>query len=256
MPHQPNLTGTARAYRPDGSLLAKGDAAEGHRRLRGVVAGVGDAWMRCHDLVVRQAHHEVYSTSCGTSVLSSSKDEVRDFLDQCIGAGFLAFAGDDAVASAGPLARWPGGSVLLRSPALAATIANPIAAFSGLDKITGRITKFDVYIDETVQFGALQITPRACYTRPADRGAADQRLRRGRPGEPAADGAAHLHRLDVRRQPRAQRHRPRGLRHLARRLQNDERHAAAAEPGAGSRAGAVAATRGRRRGRTRRCWGR
>ena len=52
------------------------------------------------------------------------------------------------------------------APALAETIANPVAAFSGLDKITGRITNFDVYIDETVQFGALQITPRACYTRP------------------------------------------------------------------------------------------
>ncbi len=51
-------------------------------------------------------------------------------------------------------------------PASAQTIANPVAAFSGLDKITGRITNFDVYINETVQFGALQITPRACYTRP------------------------------------------------------------------------------------------
>lgn len=52
------------------------------------------------------------------------------------------------------------------SPAAAVTIANPVAAFSGLDKITARITNFDVYIGETVQFGALQITPRACYTRP------------------------------------------------------------------------------------------
>jgi hypothetical protein len=51
-------------------------------------------------------------------------------------------------------------------PALAQTIANPIATFAGLDKITGRITQFDVYMDETVLFGALQITPRACYTRP------------------------------------------------------------------------------------------
>ena len=58
------------------------------------------------------------------------------------------------------------GLVLLATPALAETISNPIAAFSGLDKITGRITNFDVYIDETVQFGALQITPRVCYTRP------------------------------------------------------------------------------------------
>ncbi len=46
-------------------------------------------------------------------------------------------------------------------------IANPIAVFSGLDKITGRIISFDVYIDETVQFGALQVTPRVCYSRPS-----------------------------------------------------------------------------------------
>ena len=39
--------------------------------------------------------------------------------------------------------------------------------FSGLDKITGQIISFDVNIGETVQFGALQLTPRACYTRPA-----------------------------------------------------------------------------------------
>ncbi|MBU1175517.1 MAG: DUF2155 domain-containing protein [Alphaproteobacteria bacterium] len=52
------------------------------------------------------------------------------------------------------------------APALAESIANPVATFDGLDKITGRITTFDVYIDETVQYGSLQITPRACYTRP------------------------------------------------------------------------------------------
>ena len=52
--------------------------------------------------------------------------------------------------------------------ARAETIANPIAEFAGLDKITGRIIKFDVYIDETVQFGALQLTPKACHTRPAN----------------------------------------------------------------------------------------
>lgn len=44
-------------------------------------------------------------------------------------------------------------------------IANPIAQFSGLDKITGRIFSFDVAMDETVQFGALQVTPRICNTR-------------------------------------------------------------------------------------------
>lgn len=47
----------------------------------------------------------------------------------------------------------------------AARVTNPVAVFSGIDKITGRITTFDVYIGETVQFGALQVTPRVCYSR-------------------------------------------------------------------------------------------
>ena len=51
-------------------------------------------------------------------------------------------------------------------PALAQRIENPVAEFTGVDKITGRIITFDVYIDETVQFGALQVTPRVCYTSP------------------------------------------------------------------------------------------
>ncbi|MFC5755514.1 MULTISPECIES: DUF2155 domain-containing protein [unclassified Rhizobium] len=54
---------------------------------------------------------------------------------------------------------------LLSNPAQAARIDNPVAVFSGLDKITGRITTFDVYVNETVQFGALQVTPKACYSR-------------------------------------------------------------------------------------------
>ncbi|CAN7251893.1 DUF2155 domain-containing protein [Rhizobium rhizogenes] len=54
---------------------------------------------------------------------------------------------------------------LLPPTAEAARISNPVAVFSGLDKITGRITTFDVYLNETVQFGALQVTPKACYSR-------------------------------------------------------------------------------------------
>ncbi|MEO0544606.1 MAG: DUF2155 domain-containing protein [Pseudomonadota bacterium] len=53
-----------------------------------------------------------------------------------------------------------------QSRALAERTAEPVAIFAGIDKITGRIINFDVYIDETVQFGALQITPRVCYSRP------------------------------------------------------------------------------------------
>ncbi|GEP00721.1 DUF2155 domain-containing protein [Methylobacterium haplocladii] len=55
---------------------------------------------------------------------------------------------------------------LAASPAQADKIKNPTAVFSGLDKITGRIVSFEVAVDETVQFGALQLTPRVCYSRP------------------------------------------------------------------------------------------
>ena len=58
--------------------------------------------------------------------------------------------------------RW----VSARFPPPADKIKNPTAVFSGLDKITGRIVSFEVAVDETVQFGALQLTPRVCYTRP------------------------------------------------------------------------------------------
>src|SRR3546814_3964268 len=49
--------------------------------------------------------------------------------------------------------------------ASAERLSNPVAVFAGIDKITGRITTFDVYIDETVQYGALQVTPQVCYSR-------------------------------------------------------------------------------------------
>ena len=56
--------------------------------------------------------------------------------------------------------------VLMSSVAQADKIKHPTAVFSGLDKITGRIISFEVATDETVQFGSLQITERACFTRP------------------------------------------------------------------------------------------
>jgi hypothetical protein len=58
-------------------------------------------------------------------------------------------------------------AVIACGPAMAEEIiTNPVAEFAGIDKITGRIISFDVYINETVQFGALQVTPRVCNSRP------------------------------------------------------------------------------------------
>jgi hypothetical protein len=59
-----------------------------------------------------------------------------------------------------------GAALLVPVGARADQVRHPTAIFAGLDKITGRIISFDVAIDETVQFGTLQITPRVCLTRP------------------------------------------------------------------------------------------
>jgi hypothetical protein len=58
------------------------------------------------------------------------------------------------------------GLLVAAGSASADKIKHPTAVFAGLDKITGRIIAFEAAIDETVQFGSLQITPRVCYSRP------------------------------------------------------------------------------------------
>ncbi len=51
------------------------------------------------------------------------------------------------------------------SPASAQRIENGVAVFAALDKVTARISRLPIKLGETVRFGALRITPRACYTR-------------------------------------------------------------------------------------------
>ena len=52
------------------------------------------------------------------------------------------------------------------SMASAQRIENGKAVFAALDKVTARISKLEVSLGETTQFGALRVTPRACYSRP------------------------------------------------------------------------------------------
>ena len=51
-------------------------------------------------------------------------------------------------------------------PAQADKIANKMAVFAFLDKVTARISKKAVPLNQTVQFGSLKVTPRSCFTRP------------------------------------------------------------------------------------------
>jgi hypothetical protein len=57
---------------------------------------------------------------------------------------------------------------LLHHPCAAAAeiVKNPIAVFAALDKVTGRISHLEVPINNTVEFGALKVTPRVCDSRP------------------------------------------------------------------------------------------
>ena len=57
--------------------------------------------------------------------------------------------------------------LLPAAPAFADRIENQVAVFSALDKVTARISKFEVALGETATFGALKVTPRACYSRPS-----------------------------------------------------------------------------------------
>ncbi|MCH9808067.1 MAG: DUF2155 domain-containing protein [Alphaproteobacteria bacterium] len=52
------------------------------------------------------------------------------------------------------------------SAAHADRFENGVAVFAALDKVTARISELEVPINETVEFGALKVTPRICYARP------------------------------------------------------------------------------------------
>lgn len=67
---------------------------------------------------------------------------------------FFAFSLGAAVAVASTAAR-------------AERIENGVAVFSALDKVTATIKKLEVKLGETTTFGALKVTPRVCYSRPA-----------------------------------------------------------------------------------------
>ena len=50
-------------------------------------------------------------------------------------------------------------------PAAAQRIDNAVAVFAALDKVTAKISRLEVPLNQTASFGALRITPRVCYSR-------------------------------------------------------------------------------------------
>lgn len=52
------------------------------------------------------------------------------------------------------------------SPAHAQRIENQVAVFSALDKVTARISRLEIPLGESKQFGALRVTAKSCLSRP------------------------------------------------------------------------------------------
>jgi hypothetical protein len=50
-------------------------------------------------------------------------------------------------------------------PASAQRVDNSVAVFAALDKVTAKISRLEVPLNQTATFGSLKLTPRACYTR-------------------------------------------------------------------------------------------
>ena len=55
---------------------------------------------------------------------------------------------------------------VIAGEARAERLENAVAVFAALDKVTARIKKLEVALNDTVQFGSLKLTPRVCYSRP------------------------------------------------------------------------------------------
>ena len=66
-----------------------------------------------------------------------------------------------------PLALAAVAAFLLPSAAHSERISNPIAVFTGLDKITGITTTFEAKVGEAKQFGGLIVKADVCYSRSA-----------------------------------------------------------------------------------------
>lgn len=56
---------------------------------------------------------------------------------------------------------------LMTLSAAAQRIDNSVAIFAALDKVTAKISRLEVPLNQTATFGSLKLTPRACYTRQA-----------------------------------------------------------------------------------------
>jgi hypothetical protein len=96
-------------------------------------------------------------------VSAGNRDQTAPFaMRQTADRHLLAHAAPRFLASAGAACVLVG---ICAAPAAAQRIENSVAIFAALDKVTAKISRLEVPLNQTAKFGALKITPRACYTR-------------------------------------------------------------------------------------------
>lgn len=79
-------------------------------------------------------------------------------LRHCLSVAAGTWAGAGALATAIV-------TVALVGPAHAQRIENSVAVFAALDKVTAKISRLEVPLNQTATFGSLKVTPRVCYSR-------------------------------------------------------------------------------------------
>jgi hypothetical protein len=105
------------------------------------------------------------ATLCDLSALSSIRIDTGR-------AGMAKMGGWRVKSWASRPARWllaaasmAGLAAAMATPAPAQRVENSVAVFAALDKVTAKISRLEIPLNQTVSFGALKITPRACYSR-------------------------------------------------------------------------------------------
>ena len=132
--------------------------------------------------------------------------------------------------------------VLSAMPAAAQRIENSVAVFAALDKVTAKISRLEVPLNQTATFGALKVTPRACYTRAPTEPPKTTTFVEVDEIAARRQGEAHLLGLDVRRQPRPQCGGASRVRRVADGLRAAARHGPASAAGrSGTRLGCTTA---------------
>lgn len=59
-------------------------------------------------------------------------------------------------------------TLVLSTAAHAQRFENQVAIFAALDKVTARISRLEVPLNQSQSFGSLKVTPRVCYSRAPD----------------------------------------------------------------------------------------